>query len=108
VILNRHYSEGIADNQLLGSDCNNSGMNAQRTTTGNRKCNAANRLSFQTYPAFLRSAADRTDPVLPWVVSRGRSYGFLWAESTLRLSEEERSNFNLLASKKFKCPHDAR
>jgi hypothetical protein len=33
-------------------------------------------LCYLPYIAFLRSAADRTGSVLPWVVSRGRSYRF--------------------------------
>jgi hypothetical protein len=31
------------------------------------------------YLAFLRPAADRAVSILPWVVSPGCSYGFLWA-----------------------------
>jgi hypothetical protein len=37
------------------------------------------------YLAFFRPAADRTDSVLPWVGSRGRSYGFLWAVSIIQI-----------------------
>jgi hypothetical protein len=46
--------------------------------------NAAACLCFLTYLAFLRSAADRADLALPWVVSRGRSYRFLWAGSIIQ------------------------
>jgi hypothetical protein len=38
-----------------------------------------NCLCFLNYLAFLWPAADRAVSILPWVVSRGRSYGFLWA-----------------------------
>jgi hypothetical protein len=38
---------------------------------------------FLTYLAFLRPEADRTALVLPWVVSQGRSYRFLWADSII-------------------------
>jgi hypothetical protein len=36
---------------------------------------------WATWP-FLRQAANWTDSELPLVVSRGHSYGFLWADST--------------------------
>jgi hypothetical protein len=39
--------------------------------------NAAACLCFLNYLAFLRPAADRAVSILTWVVSRGRSYGFL-------------------------------
>jgi hypothetical protein len=35
---------------------------------------------FLNYLAFLRPAADRAVSILPLVVRRGRSYGFLWAD----------------------------
>jgi hypothetical protein len=41
--------------------------------TGNKKDNC---LFFLNYLVFLRPAADRAVSMLPWVVSRGRSYGF--------------------------------
>jgi hypothetical protein len=43
-----------------------------------------NRLCFLNYLAFLRPAADRAVSILPWVVSPGRSYGFLWAGSIIK------------------------
>jgi hypothetical protein len=46
-----------------------------------QKDNAAACLCFLNYLALLRPAADRAVSVLPCVVSRGRSYGFLWADS---------------------------
>jgi hypothetical protein len=64
--------------------------------------NAAACLCFLNYLAFLRPVADGTDSILPWVVSRGRSYGslcFLCAESTIQ-NYEERSIFGLFASKR--------
>jgi hypothetical protein len=36
------------------------------------------------YLAPLRPAADRAVPILPWVVSRDCSYGFLWAGSIIQ------------------------
>jgi hypothetical protein len=45
-----------------------------------KKDNAAACLCFLKYLAFLRPAADRAVSVLPWVVSPGRSHGFLWAD----------------------------
>jgi hypothetical protein len=53
------------------------------------------------YLAFLRPAADRAVSVLPWDVSRGRSYGFLWADSIFQKKcEEGQSNSGLFASKR--------
>jgi hypothetical protein len=43
-----------------------------------------NCLCFLNYLAFLRPAADRAVSVLPWVVSPGRSYGYLWAGSIIQ------------------------
>jgi hypothetical protein len=36
------------------------------------------------YLTFLRSAADRAVSILTWVVSPGRSYGFLWASRIIQ------------------------
>jgi hypothetical protein len=36
------------------------------------------------YLAFLQPAADRAVSILPWAVSPGRSYGFLWAGSIIQ------------------------
>jgi hypothetical protein len=41
-------------------------------------------LVFSELLAFLRPAADRAVSILPWVVSPGRSYGFLWADSIIQ------------------------
>jgi hypothetical protein len=39
---------------------------------------AGNQSSYSLkYVAYLRLTADRTDSALPWVVRRGRSYGFI-------------------------------
>jgi hypothetical protein len=43
-----------------------------------------NCLCFLNYLVFLRPAADRAVSILPWVVSPGRSYGFLWAGSIIQ------------------------
>jgi hypothetical protein len=62
--------------KILGSKCQRSGTYAKRAKQATKK---DNRLCFLNYLAFLRPAADRAVFVLPWVVSPGRSYGFLWA-----------------------------
>jgi hypothetical protein len=51
---------------------------------GNKKDNAAACLCFLNYLAFLQPAADRAVYILLWVISRGRSYGFLWAGSIIQ------------------------
>jgi hypothetical protein len=66
---------------------------------GNKKDNAAACLCFLNYLAFLRPAASRAVSILPWFVSRGRSYGLLWADSSIHNKcEEGRSNSGLFAS----------
>jgi hypothetical protein len=57
-----------------------------------QKEKAAACLCFLNYLAFLRPAADRALSILPWVVSPGRSYGFLWA---VRLFKENLRKDNL-------------
>jgi hypothetical protein len=66
---------------ILGSKCQTSGTYAKQAT---KKDNAAACLCFLNYLAFLRPAADRAVSILPWVVSPGRSYGFLWAGSIIQ------------------------
>jgi hypothetical protein len=56
----------------------------QEGQAGNKIDNAAACLCFLIYLAFLRPAADRAVSILPWVVRRGRSYGFLWAGSIIQ------------------------
>jgi hypothetical protein len=46
--------------------------------------NAGTCLCYLNYLAFLQPAADRAVSILLWVVSRGRSYGFLWAGSIIQ------------------------
>jgi hypothetical protein len=46
-----------------------------------RTDNAAACLYYMNYKAILRPIADRTDPVLPLVVSRGRSIEFKYADA---------------------------
>jgi hypothetical protein len=65
--------------KLLGSVCQTSGTCAKRAKQATKIDNAAACLSFLKYLAFLRPAADRAVSILPWVVSRGCSYGLLWA-----------------------------
>jgi hypothetical protein len=56
------------------------------------KDNAAACLCFLNYLAFLRPEADRAVSILPWVVSRGRSYGFLWAGSIIQKNKKLRKD----------------
>jgi hypothetical protein len=70
---------------------------------GNKKDNAAACLCFLNYLAFLRPAADRAVSILPWVVSPGRSYGFLWAVRLFKKCEVGLSNSGLFASKRPKA-----
>jgi hypothetical protein len=56
-------------------------------------------LRFLNYLAsFLWPSADRAVSILPWVVSRGRSYGCLWADLIIRLYKERLSYFVEVAS----------
>jgi hypothetical protein len=48
---------------------------------GNKKDNC---LCFLNYLAFLQPAADRAVSILPWFVSPGRSYGFLFTGSIIQ------------------------
>jgi hypothetical protein len=41
-------------------------------------------LVFSELPASLRPLADQAVSILSWVLSRGRSYGFLWADSFIQ------------------------
>jgi hypothetical protein len=61
-------------------------MYAKRAEQATKIDNATACLCFLNYLAFLRPAADRAVPMLPWVVSRGRSYGFLWADFRIQNS----------------------
>jgi hypothetical protein len=45
--------------------------------------NAAACLCFLKYLSFLWPAADRAVSIIPWVVSPGRAYGFLWVGSII-------------------------
>jgi hypothetical protein len=69
--------------KILGSECQTSGTHAKRAKQATKKENAAACLYFLNYLAFLRPAADRAVSKIPWVVSRGRSYGFLYAGSII-------------------------
>jgi hypothetical protein len=74
----------------------------------NKKDDAAACLCFLNYLAFLRPAADRVVFILPWVVSPGRLYRFLWAGSIIQNKNKEgQSNSGLFASKRSKTPHSA-
>jgi hypothetical protein len=51
---------------------------------GTKKDNAAARLCFLKYLAFLWPVVNRAFSILPWVVSRGRLHGFSWANSRIQ------------------------
>jgi hypothetical protein len=67
--------------KILGSECQTSSTHAKRAKQATKKGNC---LCFLNYLVFLRPAADRAVSILPWVVSPGRSYGFLWAGSIIQ------------------------
>jgi hypothetical protein len=75
--------------KILGSECQANGTCAKRVkqATTTKKDNAAACLYCLNYLVFLRSAADRAVSMLLWVVSRGRSRGFLWAGSIIQKNE---------------------
>jgi hypothetical protein len=72
---------GIQEFKTLGSEFQTSGTYAKRAKQATKKDSC---LCFLNYLAFLRLAADRAVSILPWVVSPGRSYGFLWAGSIIQ------------------------
>jgi hypothetical protein len=91
--------------KIPGSECQTSGTNAKRAKQAIKKDNC---LCFLYYLAFLRPAADRAVSILPWVVSPGRSYEFLWAVRLFKkICEEGQSNSGLYASKRSKTSHGA-
>jgi hypothetical protein len=65
-------------------------MYTKRAKQATNKDNAAACLCFLNYLATLQPAADRAVCILPWVVSRGRSYGLFWAGS--RTKKKVRKN----------------
>jgi hypothetical protein len=65
------------------------GAYAKRAKQATKKDNATACSCFLNYLAFLRPAADRAVSLLPWFVSRGRSYGFLWAGSFIQNNERK-------------------
>jgi hypothetical protein len=73
--------------KLLASECQTNDAYAKRVKQATKKDNAAACLCFLIYLAFFRPEADRAASILPWVVSRGRSCGFLWADSSLQKKE---------------------
>jgi hypothetical protein len=93
--------------RILGSECQTSGTCAKRAKQATNNDNAAACLCFLNYLAFLRPAADRAVSILPWVLSPGRSYGFLWAVRLFKKFEEGQSNSGLFASKRSKTSHGA-
>jgi hypothetical protein len=93
--------------KILGSECQTSGTYATRAKQATKKYNAVACLCFLNYLALLRPAADRTISIFPWVVSRGRSYGFLWAVRLFKKCEEGQSYSGLFASNRSKTSHGA-
>jgi hypothetical protein len=88
--------EQVQDVKILGSECQTSGTHAKRAKQATEIDDC---LCFLNYLAFLRPAADRDVSILPWIVSPGRSYGFLWAGSIIQKKcEEGQSNSGLFAS----------
>jgi hypothetical protein len=67
--------------KILGSECQTSGKYSKRPLgqAGNKKRQLRRLLVFSELPSLLSAAADRAVSILPWVVRRGRLYGFLWA-----------------------------
>jgi hypothetical protein len=84
-----YFNDSKIKIKILGSECQASGTYAKRAKQATKKDNAAACLCFLNYLAFLRPAADRAVSILPWVVSPGRSYGFLWAGSIFQEKCEE-------------------
>jgi hypothetical protein len=70
--------------KILGSEFRTSGVSAKRAKQATRKDNAAASSCLLNYLAFLQLAADRAVSIIPWVVSRGRSYGLPWADSIIQ------------------------
>jgi hypothetical protein len=70
--------------ELLGSKCQTSGIYSKRAKQATKMTTPRLACFLKNYLAFLRPAADRTISILLWVVSRSRSYGFLWADSIIQ------------------------
>jgi hypothetical protein len=69
--------------KILGSEFQTSGS-SKTAQWATKKDNASACLCFLNYLAFLRPAADRAVSILPLIVRRGLSYGFLWADSIIQ------------------------
>jgi hypothetical protein len=67
--------------KILGSECQTSGTCAKSAKQATKKNSC---LCFLNYLASLRPAADWAVSILPWIVSPGRSYGFLWVASIIQ------------------------
>jgi hypothetical protein len=86
--------------KILGSECDASGKFSKRAKQATKIDNAAACLCFLIYLEFLRPAANRAVSILPWVVRRGRSKGFLWADLIIqKKSEEGQSNYGFFRQK---------
>jgi hypothetical protein len=92
--------------KLLCSECQTSGTYLKRAKQATKRQRLGS-LVFPELPSHLRPEVDRAISILPWVVSRGRSYGFLWAVHYSKKCEEGQSNSGLFADKRLKTPHGA-
>jgi hypothetical protein len=58
--------------------------------------------------AFLRSEVDRVDCMIPWFVSRGRSFEFLWADLVIQKIWGRASRLRLIRVGKIKIMSEGR
>jgi hypothetical protein len=97
--------------KLPGSECQTSGTSTKRAKQATKKDNTAACSCLLNYLAFLRPMADRAVSMVPWVVSRGRSHGFLWAFlgwfDYSKKCEVGQFNSGLFASKQSKASYGA-
>jgi hypothetical protein len=63
------------------------------------KNNTAACLRLLNYLVFFRPAAEWAVSILPWVVSRGRSHGFLWADSIIHRMRGKATQLRLIRQK---------
>jgi hypothetical protein len=105
-ILNGVKVEGIDQDQDTGLRMPNKWHMCKEGQAGNKKYNAAAYLCFLKNLASLQPAADRAASILPLVVSRGRSYGFLWACSIIKKNVRKGDPTPAsIASKRSKTPY---
>jgi hypothetical protein len=84
-VLDNEYLEKIKIKIIvLGFECQRSGTYAKRAKQAIKKRQRRGLHAFLNYLVFLRPAADRAVSIFSWVLSRGRSYEFLWAGSIIQ------------------------